>query len=97
MTHEDENAFLLEILYTIFNREACERVSLDERLQQVQIRHLTKQPGTEPTVPEVIAPESIDLRHCAYTVMDGLYHAYLMVPSSGFNSRVVAGLSLIHI
>lgn len=97
VTHEDENAFLLEILYTIFNREACERVSLDERLQQVQIRHLTKQAGTEPTVPEVIAPESIDLRHGAYTVMDGLYHAYLMVPSSGFNSRVVAGWTSIFV
>ena len=23
--------------------------------------------------------------------MDGLYHAYLMVPSDGFNPRVVAG------
>ena len=42
VTHEDENAFLLEILYTIFNRETCERVSLDERLQQVQIRHLRR-------------------------------------------------------
>lgn len=97
VTHEDENAFLLEILYTIFNRETCERVSLDERLQQVQIRHLTMQAGTEPTVPEVIAPESIDLRHGAYTVMDGLYHAYLMVPSSGFNSRVVAGWTSIFV
>ena len=97
VTHEDENAFLLEILYTIFNREICERVSLDERLQQVQIRHLTMQAGTDPTVPEVIAPESIDLRHGAYTVMDGLYHAYLMVPSSGFNSRVVAGWTSIFV
>lgn len=97
VTHEDENAFLLEILYTIFNRETCERVSLDERLQQVQIRHLTMQAGAEPTVSEVIAPESIDLRHGAYTVMDGLYHAYLMVPSSGFNSRVVAGWTSIFV
>lgn len=91
ITHEDENAFLLEILYTIFNRETSERTSLDERIKQVQVRHLTMQSELEPTVPEVIAPESVDVRHGSYIVMDGLYHAYLMVPSGGFNSRVVAG------
>lgn len=41
VTHEDENAFLLEILYTIFNRETSERIPLDERIKQVQVRHLT--------------------------------------------------------
>ena len=85
VTHEDENAFLLEIIYTIFNRETSERIPLDERIKQVQVRHLTMQSELEPTVPEVIAPESVDLRHGSYIVMDGLYHAYLMVPSGGFN------------
>ena len=28
VTHDDENAFLLEVLYTIFNRETSENLSL---------------------------------------------------------------------
>lgn len=31
------------------------------------------------------------LRHGSYVVIDGVYHAYLLVPSSGFNPHVVAG------
>ena len=48
-------------------------------------------PEPEITIPQVIAPESVDLSHGSHIVMDGIYHAYLLVPSQGFNSRVVAG------
>ena len=91
VSHDDENAFLLELLYTIFNRETSESVPVEKRIQQAQIYQATHAPETELTIPTVIAPQSIDLQHGSYTVMDGLYHAYLMVPSDGFNPRVVAG------
>ena len=39
----------------------------------------------------MLAPESIDLTRGSYVVMDGVYHAYLIVPSDGYNPRVVAG------
>ena len=81
MTHEDENAFLLEILYTIFNRETSEKVSLEKHIEQLQAYHLTHGLPTELTIPQVLAPD----------VMDGLYHAYLMIPSDSYNPRVVAG------
>ena len=91
VSHDDENAFLLELLYTIFNRETSESIPVEKRIQQAQIYQATHAPETELTIPTVIAPQSIDLQHGSYTVMDGLYHAYLMVPSDGFNPRVVAG------
>ena len=92
ITHEDENAFLLDVLYTIFNRETCERISLDKRIRELQVKQVTSgESDLKITLPQVLAPESIDLRHGSYIVMDGVYHAYLMVPSSGYNPRVVAG------
>ena len=92
ITHEDENSFLLDVLYTIFNRETCERIPLNKRLRELQVKQVTSgDSDLKITLPQVLAPESIDLRHGSYIVMDGVYHAYLMVPSSGYNPRVVAG------
>ena len=92
ITHEDETAFLLDVLYTIFNRETCERIPLDKRIRELQVKQVTSgESDLKITLPQVLAPESIDLRHGSYIVMDGVYHAYLMVPSSGYNPRVVAG------
>lgn len=92
ITHEDENAFLLEVLYTIFNRESSEHIPLRNRIRDLQVRQaVSTGPESEITIPQVIAPESIDLSHGSHIVMDGIYHSYLLVPSQGFNSRVVAG------
>ena len=92
ITHEDENEFLLDVLYTIFNRETAEITPLKKRVQQLQLQQaLSSNPDAEITIPQVLAPECVDLTHGSYTIMDGIYHAYLMVPSAGYNSHVVAG------
>lgn len=86
-----KNAFLLEILYTIFNRSTCEVKTVEQRIGELQLARR----DTDITVPvslkSVLAPDSIDLTHGSYVVMDGVYHAYLIVPSDGYNPRVVAG------
>ena len=91
VTHDDENAFLLEILYTIFNRSTCEVKTVEQRIGELQLARR----DTDITVPvslkSVLVPDSIDLTHGSYVVMDGVYHAYLIVPSDGYNPRVVAG------
>ena len=47
-------------------------------------------------VNEFYAPDSIDLTHGNYLCVDGLYYAYLLVPSDGYKTRVPAGwLSLL--
>jgi len=92
ISHEDENEFLLDVLYTIFNRETAEIAPLKKRIEQLQLyRSCSSGVPEEITVAQVLAPECVDLSHGSYTIMDGLYHAYLMVPSSGYNSHVVAG------
>ena len=75
VTHDDENAFLLEILYTIFNRSTCEVKTVEQRIGELQLARR----DTDITVPvslkSVLAPDSIDLTHGSYVVMDGVYHA----------------------
>ena len=91
VAHADESAFLTEILYTVFNRATCEVKPVERRVRELQ----AARPDTDISVPvplkSVLAPESIDLTHGSYVVMDGVYHAYLLVPSEGYNPRVVAG------
>lgn len=91
ITHDDENAFLLNVLYAIFDRELSEKVPIEKRIHDLQLRQAIESTPEGITVPQVIAPECIDLRHGSYVVIDGVYHAYLIVPSSGFNPHVVAG------
>lgn len=45
---------------------------------------------------EFFSPQSIDFTHGRYICMDGLYYAYLLVPSDGYKTQVPAGwLSLL--
>ena len=90
--HEDENAFLLEVLYTIFNRTASEQITVDQRLT-AECAKWQKEKGESETIPvaNVLAPECVDFTHGSFIVVDGLYYAYLMIPSDGYNPRVVAG------
>ncbi len=89
VNHDDENAFLMEILYTIFNRSTCEAKTVDRRVRDLQAAQAD--PCTPIPLKSVLAPDSIDLTHGSYVIMDGVYHAYLFVPSDGYNPRVVAG------
>ena len=92
ITHENENEFLLDVLYTIYNRETCEAVPASKRIQDLQVRQaVSRGPIKDITIQQVLAPECVDLSHGSYIIMDGIYHAYLVVPSSGYSTRVVAG------
>lgn len=91
VAHEDENIFLMEVLYTIFNRATCEVKPVEKRVRELQAARKDTDISVPVPLKSVLAPESIDLTHGSYVVMDGVYHAYLIVPSDGYNHRVVAG------
>lgn len=92
--HENEDEFQTEVLYDVFNRRACQTKPLSERVNEVIGRYIAAGDRDKinniPTT-EFIAPVSIDLTNGHYIKMDDLYYAYLLVPSSGYNSRVSAG------
>ena len=89
--HEDEDAFLLELFYSFYNRRTCETVPLRQRIRDIRSAGTLLGSGRAPGIAQVLAPDSVSFEHGSYTVMDGVYHAYLEVPGSGFNSRVAAG------
>lgn len=71
VNHDDENAFLMEILYTIFNRSTCEAKTVDRRVRDLQAAQAD--PCTPIPLKSVLAPDSIDLTHGSYVIMDGVY------------------------
>ena len=91
VAHEDENIFLMEVLYTIFNRATCEVKPVEKRVRELQAARKDTDISVPVPLKSVLAPESIDLTRGSYVVMDGVYHAYLIVPSDEYNPQVVAG------
>ena len=90
--HDDEDAFLLDILYTVFNRASCERTAAAERVRDEQFRKLAGAgAGGELLPADVLAPDRADFTHSTYSVVDGVYYTCLMIPSDGYNPRVMAG------
>lgn len=81
----------MEVLYTIFNRATCEVKPVEKRVRELQAARKDTDISVPVPLKSVLAPESIDLTRGSYVVMDGVYHAYLIVPSDGYNPRVVAG------
>lgn len=97
--HENENAFATDVLYTLLNRNSCVDMPLADRINQVLADYveqgrLDELDHVPPT--SFISPEELDFTHSSYVKVNGLYHSYLLVPSNGYKSKVVAGwLSLL--
>lgn len=97
--HDNEDEFISNIFYVLFNRKTSAKVSLQDHVAQVLGKYIM---SDEPTkldkvdINELIAPASIDFTHSRYVLMDGLYHSYMVIPADAYKVQVVAGwLSLI--
>lgn len=92
--HESEDEFLSEVLYGLLNRNTSALQPLTMRIKDVLASYMTQSgmTGIE-NIPAgaFLIPPSIDLKHGRYVFMDGVYHAYLMVPSDGYRSKVTPG------
>ena len=95
--HENPDEFSTDVLYTLLNRSLCVSHPLPERIASVLAQHTKEQTDEEEIrINEFLSPESLDFRHSGYVLINGVYHSYLYVPSSGYKSRVVPGwLSLL--
>lgn len=99
LEHENDTRFLVDVLYQILNRRTSVYESLEERTQKV-VAYYRKENGEDSIrhipVTELIAPETLDMRHRSHLVIDGMYYSYLLIPSHKYRSRVPAGwLSLL--
>ena len=99
LEHKNETRFCVEVFYQLLNRDTCLKTTLDERIEKVR-NHYILENGKESVakipVTELIAPDSLNFKSYKYVILDGIYHAYLYIPSGRYRSRVPAGwLSLL--
>ena len=96
---ENEDEFTVDVLYNLLCRNESAVKPLSVRAQEVVAQYMEQ--GRENEInhipaAEFAAPRSIDFSHGRYICMDGLYYAYLLIPSDGYKTQVPAGwLSLI--
>ena len=99
VTHDNEDEFTTDVLYTLLNRTLCTEKPLPDRIADVLARYMKEGRQEELDhirINEFIAPESVDFRHSNYVRINGIYHAYLLVPSDGYKQKVAPGwLSLL--
>jgi len=91
--YENDNDFTVDVLYNLLNRNTAIDKTIEEHIADLMTRH-----GSMEKLPvgDIIAPDSIDVTHGSYVIMDRMYHAYLLIPSDGYKSQVSAGwLSLL--
>ena len=96
---ENWDEFTVDVLYNLLCRNESAVKPLSVRAQEVVAEYLAKGRDSEiDHIPatEFCAPKSIDFTHGHHICIDGLYYAYLLVPSDGYKTQVPAGwLSLI--
>ena len=94
---ENEDEATCEILYNILCRRESNEQPFPQKLKGVLAEYLAAGRSLD-NIPtnEFYAPSKIDLSHGRYICIDGIYYAYLLVPSDGYKPQVPAGwLSLL--
>jgi len=94
LTPDNEDEMATEVFYSILNRKTsvakplsvCVNEVIGQYLSTGRKNELDHIPATE-----FMAPDSIDYTHGNYVIMDGVYHTYLLIPSTGYRSHVSAG------
>ena len=92
--HDNEDEFIAETLYCLLNRKSSGTIGFPGRINETIKRYAENfGPGAVNDIPvaEFAAPKSIDFSHAKYVKMDGVYHAYMLIPSNGYKPRVLSG------
>lgn len=95
---KDPDEATAEILYMFFNRRSCVEEPFHSRVDRIVLDTMAaknKVIGIDP-IPHIrmahfIAPRGIDLTHCNYIIMDGLYYSFLYIKGNGYPNKVRAG------
>lgn len=96
---ENEDEMITDVFYHVLNRKTSATKPLSVRISEVVGRYINA--GYSEAIDDISAlefmvPEKIDYMHGRYVLVDGVYHAYLLVPSYGYRAKVCAGwLSLL--
>lgn len=86
----EENEFLLQALYTLLDHYNIDGLSMEDKINRAVKWRLKGGNMDEMCTADYASPDRIDFTHGRYTVIDGVYHAYLHIPSNGFKTLVGA-------
>lgn len=91
---ENEDEFVVNVLYNLLCRNESAVKPLPMKVKEVVAQYLEH--GREKDIDHIpaadfFAPSRLDFTHSRHVQIDGLYYAYLMVPSEGFKVQVMAG------
>lgn len=92
--HDNEDEFVTEVFYDLLNRQTAVKHPLPDRIQDVLASFLAEEDVTAlDDIPAnaFLIPPALDFKHGKYVCMDGLCHAYLMIPADGYRPQVTAG------
>lgn len=99
ITYDNEDEFTTDVLYNILNRKTSAVKPLSERVNEIIGKYVAEDKADmidDIPASTFIAPDRIDFSHGRYIIIDGIYHSYLLIPGSGYKSKVAAGwLSLL--
>lgn len=90
----NEDEFAVDVLYNLLCRNESAVKPLSERVRETMAKYMENGRENEMDhIPanEFFAPSSVDFTHSRYICIDGMYYAYLLVPSDGFKTQVPAG------
>ena len=89
---DNEDEFLAEVLYSVLCRQTSNILPLQKRIPQVIAEYAAAGKNiSDIPCTEFIAPKSIDFTRGRFVCVDGLYQSYLLIPSHGYRSEVMAG------
>lgn len=86
----EENEFLLQLFFTLLDHYNTAETTLQDKIDRAFQLRLKGDNLSEMGTADYICPEELDFRHARYVVIDGVYHAYLHIPSAGFKTLVGA-------
>ncbi len=89
---DNDDAFTADVLYNLLCRNESAVTPLSAKIQEVAAQRFARGLDIDsiPTA-DFFAPRELDFTHGRYIRIDGLYYAYLLVPSEGYRAQVPAG------
>ena len=86
--HEDEDVFLCELFFSIYNR--LENETLSQRIPGIVEEYKNAGINEEPVIKDILRPSGATINK-DYLIVNSVYYKYAYIPSQGYNPVVYAG------
>lgn len=91
---DGDNDYTMSALYNMFARNKSMKMPYVDRIKEVYLRHAVTSENDEMgyvMANDIICPDVIDTRNRKYIVIDGLYYAFVYIPSKSYPTSLIPG------